>query len=257
MLSTERNKSFNHMKKNNEEILAIIQARGGSKTIPGKNIKLIAGKPLISWTIEEAKKSKYIDRIVVSTDDKKIAAVAKKYGAEVPFLRPKKLAADKAKSIDLLQHALWWLKENENYCPDVVVQLKPTNPLRKAVHIDNCIKIFLKSKNIDSLITVTKSPAHPLKTWKFSGDFLVPFIPENVYRIKEAAKLPRQSLPEAFVQNSCVNIIRPDTILKKNSSIGKKVKGVIMEREDSINIDTLLDFMVAELLLKRRKIYGN
>ena len=240
------------------KILAIIQARGGSKSIPGKNIKNLAGKPLIAWTIEAAKKSKMINRVIVSTDDLEIAKIAKKFGAEVPFLRPAEFATDTAKSWGLLNHALIWLKENENYEPDAVVQLKPTNPLRRAEHIDQCVKIFLESKNIDSLITVTKSPVHPLKTWKFEkNDLLVPFVPENIYGIKEAAKFPRQSLPEVFVQNSCVHVIRPKTILKKKSSIGQKIKGVVMEREDSINIDSPIDFKIAEIIMKERKKYGN
>lgn len=241
------------------KILAIIQARGGSKGVPKKNIKNLAGRPLIAWTIEEAKKSTYINRIIVSTDDKNIADVSRRYGAEVPFMRPKKFATDKSKSIELLQHALGWLAKHENYRADVVVQLKPTNPLRRAEHIDLCIKSYLKSPGIDSLITVVKSPAHPLKTWKFNDGFLAPFVPESVYGITEAAKQPRQALPEAFVQNSCVHVINPRTILKKNSSIGKKIKGIIMERDDSVNIDAALDFKIAEMLIRKKikKNYDN
>lgn len=238
------------------EVLGIIQARGGSKSIPKKNIKLLANKPLIAWTIEEAKKAKSITRLIVSTDDEEIAKVAKSYDAEVPFLRPAEYATDKAKSIGVLKHALKWLSENENYLPDVVVQLKPTNPLRRAEHIDGCVKLFLASPEIDTVITVTKSLAHPLKCWKFRNEFLEPFIPEDVYGIKEAAKMPRQMLPEAYVNNSCVHVISPKTILETNSSIGKKVKGVVLSREDSINIDEKLDFKIAELLIKEKK-YDN
>lgn len=237
------------------EILAIIQARGSSKAIPKKNIKQLAGQPLIAWTIQAAKKSKLISRLIVSTDDKEIARSSRLYGAEVPFLRPKKYATDKAKSLGVLQHALKWLAQNENYHPDVVVQLKPVNPLRRAVHIDKCIKIFLKSKNIDSVITITKTPAHPLKSWKFKGSFLAPFVPEKVYGIKEAAKMPRQMLPQAYVNNSCVHVINPKTILNKSSTIGTKIKGVVMDRQDSINIDTDLDFAMAEILIKKKKKY--
>lgn len=235
------------------EVLAIIQARGGSKGILKKNIKILVGKPLIAWTIEAAKNAASVMRVIVSTDDKEIAEVAKKYGAEVPFMRPAEYATDDAKSVGLLNHALEWLRERENYKPDVVVQLKPTNPLRTSAYIEAALEKYLKfHPNIDSLISVTKSPAHPLKTYKFDGEFVSPFIPEEVFGIKEASKLPRQNLPEAYVQNSCVNIINPKTILEKNSSLGKKVAGFTMEREDSINIDTLLDFEIAELLLKKR-----
>lgn len=237
------------------QTLAIIQARGGSKSIPGKNIKSLAGKPLIAWTIEEANRARTINRVIVSTDDREIAKVSKRYNAEVPFLRPKELATDTAKSIGLLRHALEWLSENENYHPEIIVQLKPTNPLRKASHIDRCVREFINYPEIDSLITLTKSPIHPLKIWKFSGDgdFVVPFISYDVSGIHEATKLPRQSLPEAFVQNSCVNVIRPETILNKNSSIGTKIKGVVMDPIDAINIDTELDFKIAEFLIKEKK----
>ena len=234
------------------EVLAIIQARGGSKGIPGKNIKLLLGRPLIYWTIDAAKMAQAVSRVIVSTDDEEIAKISRACGAEVPFMRPKEFAADNAKSIGLLKHALEWLAEHEHYHPDAVVQLKPTNPLRRAEHIDQCVEEFFKTPGIDSLITVTKSPAHPLKTWKFEQGFLAPFVPEEVFGIHEAAKMPRQALPEAFVQNSCVHVIHPDTILKKNSSIGTRVKGVVMDAEDSINIDRALDFEIAEILLKKR-----
>ncbi|MDP3793464.1 MAG: acylneuraminate cytidylyltransferase family protein, partial [Candidatus Uhrbacteria bacterium] len=218
--------------------MAIIQARGGSKSVPRKNIKPLAGKPLIAWTIEAAKQAKTVTRVIVSTDDQEIAEVAKEWGAEVPFLRPAEFATDQAKSIGLLEHALNWLMEHENYHPDIVVQLKPTNPLRRAEHIDDCVRRFLSAPGHDALITVTLSPAHPLKTWKFEGEDLSPFIPEEVFGLKEAAKQPRQSLPPAYVQNSCVHVIAPATILEKHSSIGTKIRGVIMTREDAINIDT-------------------
>ncbi len=236
----------------NMNILVIIQARGGSKSIPGKNIKLINGKPLIAWTIEAAKGAKTVTRVIVSTDDTAIAEVSKKYGAEVPFMRPSEFATDGAKSVGLIKHAIEWLRDNENYKTDIVVQLKPTNPLRTSAHIDEAVQEYLINPGIDSLITVTKSPAHPLKTYKFSGEFVEPFVPAELYGLTEASKMPRQALPEAFVQNSCVNVINPATILEKGSSLGKKVVGMVMEREDAVNIDDAMDFEVAEWLLKKR-----
>lgn len=233
-------------------ILAIIQARGGSKGIPGKNIKLLCGKPLIAWTIEAAKTAKTVTRVIVSTDDKEIAELSKKYGAEVPFMRPAEFATDGAKSIGLLEHALNWLSENENYKADIVVQLKPTNPLRTAETIDKVVELYKASPGIDAVITVVKAPIHPLKTWKFNGEFVKPFVPENVFGIKEAAKTPRQKLPEAFGNNSCVHVINPKTILEKHSSVGTKVKGIVLSREESINIDEPIDFEIAELILKKQ-----
>jgi CMP-N-acetylneuraminic acid synthetase len=233
-------------------VLAIIQARGGSKGIPRKNIKELLGKPLIAWTIEAARAARLVTRVIVSTDDVEIAEVAKEWGAEVPFLRPAELASDEAKSIGLLTHALNWLSTNENYQTDIVVQLKPTNPLRRAETIDRCVELYKSSPGIDAVITVVKAPIHPLKTWKFDGEFLTPFVPEDVFGIKEASKTPRQKLPEAFGNNSCVHVINPKTILEKQSSIGTKVKGVILTREESINIDDPIDFLVAEILMRSK-----
>lgn len=233
-------------------VLAIIQARGGSKGIPGKNIKPLCGKPLIAWTIEMAKKAKTVTRVIVSTDDQEIARIAKKYGAEVPFLRPAELASDGAKSVGLLEHALTFLKEKEGYSADAVVQLKPTNPLRTAETIDRCVKLYKKSPGIDAVITVVKAPIHPLKCWKFCGEFVEPFVPESVFGITEASKTPRQKLPEAYGNNSCVHVINPKTILEKHSSIGTKVKGIILSREESVNIDEPIDFEIAEILMKKR-----
>lgn len=234
------------------EVLAIIQARGGSKSVPRKNIKLFAGKPLLAWTIEAAKQAGSVTRVIVSTEDEEIASIARQYGAEVPFMRPLELASDQAKSIGLLIHALEWLKENEGYEPDLVVQLKPTNPLRRSEHIDSAVGKFIANPGYDSLMTVTRSPAHPLKTWAFHGDEIKPFVSEEVSGIREATKQPRQSLPEAYVQNSCVYVIHPKTILEKRSSMGDRVLGMELPREDSINIDDMLDLDIAELIMHKR-----
>ena len=233
-------------------ILTIIQARGGSKSIPGKNIKPINGKPLIAWTIEAAKNAKTVTRVIVSTDDLEIAETAKKYGAEVPFMRPAEFATDTAKSVGLLKHAIEWLLQHENYKTDIVVQLKPTNPLRTSAHIDEAVNKYLAHPDADSLITVTKSPAHPLKTYKLECEMVSPFVPAELFGLTEASKMPRQALPEAFVQNSCVNVINPKTILEHGSSLGKKVVGIVMSREDSVNIDDAIDFEIAEMLMKKR-----
>jgi CMP-N,N'-diacetyllegionaminic acid synthase len=128
----------------NKKIIAIIPARGGSKGLPGKNIKRLAGKPLIAWTIEQAKKSGWIDKLIVDTDDEKIAEIARKYGAEVPFLRPKELAQDKSSIYDVIFHALDWFKKI-GLDFDSVALLEPTSPLRKDDDIDNAVRLFLKN----------------------------------------------------------------------------------------------------------------
>ena len=127
-------------------VLAIIPARGGSKGVPRKNIKNLCGKPLITWTIEEALKSKYIDRLVVSTEDEEIAEISRKHGAEIPFLRPIELAKDDTPGIEPLLHCIYWLKNNENYSPDYVCTLQCTSPFRNSKHIDEALELLIKEK---------------------------------------------------------------------------------------------------------------
>lgn len=239
------------MKIKSKEILAIIPARGGSKSIPRKNIKLLCGKPLIVYTIEEAKKSRYIDRIVVSTDDPEIAHIAKEYGAEVPFLRPKELAGDDVTDLPVFQHCLIWLKKHKSFSPDIVVQLRPTAPLRKAKHIDHGIEILLNSPEADSVRSVCLAPKNPLKMWKIEKNRLIPFIRESFSGIKEAYNLPRQKLPTAYIQNGSVDVIRTKTILRKNSMTGDIIIPFVMEECESVNIDTEIDFLIAEQLIKK------
>ena len=141
-----------------KKFLAIIPARGGSKGIPKKNIKSLLGKPLIQYTIESALKSKYLDKIVVSTDDKKIADISEKLGAEIPCLRPKKLARDNTLILPVLQHMVNFLKKKENYNPFAIVLLQPTSPLRTVRHIDEAIELFLKKPKADSLVSVMQVP---------------------------------------------------------------------------------------------------
>lgn len=235
------------------KILAIIPARGGSKGISKKNIKILAGKPLIAYSIKEAKKSRYIKRIITSTDDKEIAKIAKKYGAETPFLRPKELALDAAPDLPVFQHCLKWLKDNENFEPDIIVHLRPTAPLRRVEHIDFGIEVMLKNiKKADSVRSVTKVDSHPLKMWRLKNNRLSPFIPLKVYKIKEAYNMPRQKLPSAYIQNGSVDVIKRETIMEKNSMTGNNIFGFKMKEEESVNIDNILDFMLAEILMKKR-----
>ena len=239
---------------NNKEILAIIPARGGSKGVPRKNIKILAGRPLISYAIEEAKKSKYIKRIIVSTDDREISKVAKSYGAEVPFMRPVELAGDEVTDLPVFQHALKWLLEYENYRPDIIVHLRPTAPLRTAEHIDKGIKLLIES-DADAVRSVCPAPKHPCKMWRFVGKRIYPFLPETICG-KEAFNMNRQQLPPVFVQNGSVDIIKWETIMIKNSMTGEYIVGMLMDEKDSVNIDTEIDFLLAEILINMRKKGG-
>ncbi|MEK7090571.1 MAG: acylneuraminate cytidylyltransferase family protein, partial [Patescibacteria group bacterium] len=143
------------------EILGIIPARGGSKGVPGKNIRNLAGKPLIAWTIEIAKQSNLLTRLIISTDSEEIAKVAEKYGGEVPFLRPAEISGDLATDVEFLNHALDFLKQKENYEPDIILRLPPTSPLRTAAHIDQGIQKLLDNPDADSCRPITESPKHP------------------------------------------------------------------------------------------------
>jgi N-acylneuraminate cytidylyltransferase len=240
------------MKISADEVLAVIPARGGSKGVPRKNIRPLGGKTLIYYAIDAAHRSKYINRVIVSTDDKKIAEVARAEGAEVPFMRPAELGGDQATDLPVFQHALKWLLEKEDYKPEIIAHLRPTAPLRTAIHIDKGIEILVGS-DADSVRSVCAAPKHPCKMWKFDGENLAPFLPQSICG-KEAFNLNRQQLPPVFIQNGSVDITRWNTIMAKNSMTGDRILGFLMEERDSVNIDTEIDFLIAEILLNARSV---
>lgn len=224
-----------------KKILALIPARGGSKGLPRKNIKVLLGKPLIAWTIEEAKKSRYIDRIILSTEDKKIAAIAKRFGAEVPFMRPKKLAEDRAKGIDVVFHAMGFMKrQGEAY--DMLILLQPTSPLRIAEDIDNAIRLLFK-KNAGAIVSVCEMEHHPHKANTLPRNRCMKDFMKNIYLNKN-----RQELDKFYRKNGAIYLVRWDYIQKQKSFFGKKTFAYIMPQERSVDIDTEIDFKVAEIL---------
>lgn len=233
------------------KILGLILARGGSKSVPKKNIKLLAGKPLISFTIEEAKKSKYINRLVVSTDSKEIAKIAKKYGAEVPFMRPLELAQDNTQDFSVFAHALRWLRDKENYVPDIIVHLRPTSPLRRAEHIDAAVEALIKSKG-DVVKSVSLVNHHPHKMWKIRGDRIVPFCLNMLWK-KQGPDVPRQKLEPVYRHNGVVDVFRP-SILEKPLRY-EKIRFIpyVMDDKFSVDLDSNEDFLYAEFLMKARK----
>lgn len=235
------------------KILALIIARGGSKGVPRKNIKLLAGKPLLAYPIEEAKKSKYINRVVLTTDDLEISEIGRQYGAETPFMRPAELAQDVTTELPVVQHALNWLKEYENYVPDIVIRLVPTSPLSTVEFIDKGIEIMLQNSDADSVRSVAESPKHPLKCWHLNNGRLSPFIPKEIYGFDEPYIMPRQKLPKAFVNNGAVDVLRPSVILGKNSWLGEKIFGFEMPADNSVNIDCEDDFCAAEKILGKKQ----
>lgn len=225
----------------NKKVLAVIPARGGSKGVPRKNIRLLNGKPLIAWTIEAAKKSKYIDRLILSSEDKEIIKIAEAYGCEAPFIRPTHLALDETPGIDPILHALG---EVTGY--DYIVLLQPTSPLRATNDIDNCIERLIE-KNASSCVSVTESNTSPY--WMYT-------LNENG-RMKqfvnhETLPVRRQDLPQVFALNGAVYVAEIEWLRKTESFLTEETVAYIMPRGRSYDIDTEEDFLWCEwrLLLK-------
>jgi N-acylneuraminate cytidylyltransferase len=209
------------------EILALILARGGSKSIPRKNLLPLLGKPLIAWTIGHAQASQHVTRTIVSTDDAEIAAVAREYGAETPFLRPPEFAQDDSTDFVAFRHALEWLREEENYHPELVVQLRPTGPVRDAALIDAAIEKMIADPAADALKSVSRPSESPFKMWRTDGAYLRPLV--NVSGIDEPHTQPRQRLPQVFWQNGYVDVIRPRTVLEQGLMYGHTVLPFMIE----------------------------
>ena len=229
------------------EVLAIIPARGGSKGIPMKNLLKINGKPLIEYTINAAIKSKFVTRIVVSTDNTKIAKFTKSLNVEVPFLRPKKISGNKATTFQVINHVLKFLKKTESYEPDIVVVLQPTNPLRTSSLIDKTIT-QLKNSKADTTVTVQKIRQHPFSSFWKKGEFLKPF-KDNFQNFSL-----RQSHPLLYHNTGDVYAFWNKTVKKYNSFYGKKIKPVILSNDFShIDIDTPFDAFVCEAIMKSKK----
>lgn len=231
-------------------VLALIPARGGSKGVPGKNIRLLAGMPLIAHSIRAAQQSKYVDRVIVSTDDEKIAEVARSYGAEVPFLRPKELAQDLTPDYPVFEHCLQWLEGTEEYRPDVVVHLRPTGPLRTPRQIDESIELLAKYPDADSVRSVHEPDKTPHKMWKPDGEYMVPFLRDT--GIPEHYNTPRQLLPKVYATNANIGVVRYETLTKKRSVIGDKVLPYLVT-EPQVDIDSETDFDLCEFYMERRK----
>ncbi|PKN02169.1 MAG: CMP-N-acetlyneuraminic acid synthetase [Elusimicrobia bacterium HGW-Elusimicrobia-1] len=231
----------------NQRILGIIPARGGSKGLPRKNIRVMGGKPLLVWTIEQGARSKYLDRIIVSTDDKKIARVAARHGADVPFIRPARLSTSRAKSIDVVLHLLNRLvKRGENY--DVLVLLQPTSPLRKTGDIDKALRL-MDLKGADSVVSVCETEHHPY--WQ---NTLPPDGNMKGFVRKKYINRNRQEFPKYYRLNGALFAARVGYIRKHKNFFGPRCYAYIMPKERSVDIDTALDFGFAEYLMKRKKL---
>jgi len=229
----------------NKRILGLVVGRGGSKGILRKNVRLLAGKPLIAYSVLPGKESKYIDRLIVSSDDTEIIEVAKSYGAEAPFVRPAELASDTAKALPVIQHAVKFCEEQEGKKYDFIVYLEPTGPLRIVEDIDGAIEKAVNN-NADSVVGLVElEDANPVRVKKIVNDLIEPFC------IPEPEGLRRQDQEKAYLRNGSVYVFRRDNIVLNNSLWGKDSRPYVMPRERSVNIDEESDFLVAEFFLKK------
>lgn len=234
------------------EVLALIPARGGSKSIPRKNICLFAGYPLIAYSIAAGLAADSVSRVIVSTDDEEIADISCQYGAEIPFLRPAHLSEDHTPDLPVFQHALGWLKEHEAYQPDIVVQLRPTSPLRRAWHIDQAVYRLLERPDADAVRTVCVPFQNPFKMWQIEADGLMRPLIQTA--LPEAYNLPRQVLPEVYWQTGYVDAVWSETILEKGSMTGDAILPLVIPSSDWIDIDSPDDWRRAERLLESGEI---
>lgn len=230
------------------EVLAIIPARSGSKGVPNKNIRDLNGKPLIAYSIQHALAAQLVTRVIVSTDSVEYADIAKKYGAEVPFIRPASISEDLSLDIEVFEHALKYLKEHEGYEPEIVVQLRPTYPIRDVKDIDKMVSELLNNSQADSIRCIAKAHETPYKMWsKGEGGQIQPIL----YDTPEAYNMPRQSLPTIYYQNACIDVMRTKVITEQQSMSGHVILGY--EMDNNFDIDSEEDFLKAEQYLKLNK----
>ncbi len=224
--------------------LGLVTARSGSKGLPGKNVRLTAGKPLIAWTLEAARAAKSIDRTIVSTDDETIAETARQWGGDVPFLRPTELAQDASPHIDVVLHALNWLDEHQDYRPDYLVLLQPTSPLRSAGDIDGAVALA-RTRNAGAVVSVCETHDHPYLVRRMTDHgTLEEFLPCPISYAR------RQDLPPAYALNGAIYVVRRDVLLASRTLCPPETYAYLMRPERSLQIDSVLDLQLVEYLLK-------
>ena len=226
------------------KVLGIVTARGGSKGVPRKNVRLLAGKPLLQYTAEAARAAQLLTKTILTTDDPEIAEVGRRCGLEVPFLRPPELARDDTPTLPVLQHAVRFLEDRgESF--DAICLLQPTNPLRQAADIDACVALLEKT-GLDAVVTMLPVPAEYNPHWVyFKND-------DGTFRLSTGEKTPiprRQMLPPAFHREGSVYVMRREVLMVKNSLFGESVAGHLMDPKQCVNIDTMEDWADAEKLL--------
>ena len=234
------------------EVLALIPARGGSKRIPRKNIRPFAGHPLMAYSIAAGLAAETVTRVIVSTDDDEIAGIARRFGAQVPFIRPPEFSQDDTPDLPVFQHALDWLAEHENYQPEIVVQLRPTSPFRRVWHIDQAVNRLIEQPDADAVRTVCVPFQNPFKMWRINEDGLMRPLMEIDF--PEPYNMPRQSLPDVYWQTGYVDVTWADTITGKYSMTGDRILPLIIDPSEWIDIDSSDDWRRAERLLESGEI---
>lgn len=233
---------------NRLEVLAIVPARGGSKSIPRKNVRMVNGKPLIAWSIEHGLQARTITRVICTTDDDEIADVAKQFGAEVPFRRPSAISGDMAVDFEFHLHALEWLRDNDGYVPDLVVQLRPTHPIRRPATLDRAVGLLAAHPEADSLRAVRKAVFTPYKMWRLGDEgFLVPLL--TIEGMPDPYNMPRDILPPVLQQDGYVDITRPRTVFEQGTTTGRRILPFPVDDEPEVDIDFPLDLEEAERML--------
>jgi len=229
-------------------IYTIIPARGGSKSIPRKNIKNLAGSPLIKYSIDYSLKSKYIHRTIVSTDDEEIAKIARDCGADVPFLRPSIFAQDLSQDFPVLNHAMLECQKIYNETADIFILLRPTSPLRPEGLIEKGVDILMKNPSATSVRAIARVKQHPYRQWTFSNGHIKPFV-RATSATKEPYNVPRQSLPDVYFQTGDIEVIRKETLLSGSIS-GDKIFPIMIEADSVLDIDSPADLENANYRLE-------
>jgi CMP-N-acetylneuraminic acid synthetase len=232
-------------------VLVVVPARGGSKGLPRKNARLLGGKPLVAHAVEAGRAAGLVDRVLCSTDDPEIAAMARAAGAQVPFLRPAELAQDTTEDWPVFAHALGWLDEHERWRPDIVVNLRPSTPLRRPRLVDDAIRVLLEAR-VDSVKSVCLARQHPHKMWRLEdgGPVMRPYL-ETPFRLERGPDVSRAELEPVYWQTGHVDVTWRATIFEQKTLIGRRVAGLVVEPELSIDIDGPFELELAELLLQR------
>jgi len=237
--------------RNSPRVLAVVPARGGSKGIPRKNLQLLGGRPLVAHAVATGLAARRVDRVLCTTDDAEIADAARAAGAEVPFLRPAELARDASEDWPVFMHVLEWLDRHAGWRPDLIVNLRPTSPLRTPRHVDDAIQLLLDT-GADSVKAVCLARQHPHKMWLRQADGGIEPYLKTPMRLSRGPDVPRAELEDIYWQNGVVDVTRREVILEQRVMIGRRVAGLVTEPADSIDIDTPLDLALAELVLARR-----